>query len=73
MTSLTMHINGMTCGHCIAGVKRALAQLPGIEVQEVAIGSARVRFDEQAIPPAQVEQQLAKAVEDEGYQVVSTS
>lgn len=73
MTSLTMKISGMTCGHCVAGVKRALAQVPGIEVEEVAIGSARVRFDAQATEPAALSQQLATVIEEEGYHVVSTS
>jgi copper chaperone len=63
MTHLTLHVDGMSCGHCVEAVRRALATLPGVEVESVEIGRARVRFDETETTPAA----LAGAVSDAGY------
>jgi copper chaperone len=66
MDKLTMQITGMTCGHCVAGVTRALKGVPGVTVDQVIIGAASVEYDPTATTPAD----LAKAVEEEGYHVV---
>jgi copper chaperone len=42
MTTLTLSIDGMTCGHCVANVRRALESLPDVHVQDVRIGSAQL-------------------------------
>ena len=46
MTELSMQISGMTCGHCVKAVRDALTAVPGVDVDDVSIGSATVRFDE---------------------------
>lgn len=69
MDKLTMQITGMTCGHCVAGVTRALKGVPGVTVDQVVIGTASVEFDPTATTPADI----AKAVEEEGYHVVSAA
>jgi copper chaperone len=69
MDKLTMQITGMTCGHCVAGVTRALKGVPGVTVDQVVIGTASVEYDPTATTPAD----LAKAVEEEGYRVVSAA
>ncbi len=43
MITLTLSINGMTCGHCVAKVRSALESLPNVHVQEVRVGSAQVQ------------------------------
>ncbi|HOT98193.1 MAG TPA: cation transporter [bacterium] len=58
-------ISGMSCMHCVAAVKRALETL-GLTVVEVALGSARVRYDEHQVSRAQI----VAAIEEAGYQVV---
>jgi copper chaperone CopZ len=63
MRRLTLQIDDMSCGHCVEAVHRALVALPGVEVESVEIGRARVRFDETATTPAA----LAGAVSDAGY------
>lgn len=65
MESTTIGISGMSCGHCVAAVKRALDGLEGVEVREVKVGSATVDFDPRATSP----ERIARAVEDEGYGV----
>ncbi len=67
MDKLTMQITGMTCGHCVAGVTRALKGVPGVTVDQVVLGTASVEYDSTATTPASI----AQAVEEEGYHVVS--
>ena len=51
----------MSCGHCLNAVNRALAQLPGVEVDAVQIGRADVRYDEASIEPTRIEAAVAEA------------
>ncbi len=36
----TLAIDGMTCGHCVQAVTKALSAVPGVKVGSVAVGSA---------------------------------
>jgi copper chaperone len=69
MDRITMKIDGMSCGHCVASVDKALKKLEGVNVESVAIGSATVSYD----PTAVSEARIAEAVADEGYPVLSTT
>ncbi len=59
-------IDGMSCGHCVAAVRRALERLAGVEVDEVAIGHVRLSYDPRRADRAAIE----AAVAGEGYQVL---
>ena len=61
METVSLAITGMTCGHCVAGVRRALEGVSGVQVQDVRIGGATVAAD--GVPVAA----LVAAVEDAGY------
>ena len=62
----TIHIEGMSCHHCVHAVRRALTSLDGIEVESVEIGSAT--FD---VAGNDVDlERVREAVEEEGYTVV---
>lgn len=63
MKQTTLDIEGMSCGHCLNAVNRALAALPGVEIESVRIGRADVRFDETVTDTARIE----AAVADAGY------
>ena len=65
MQHATLHIEGMSCGHCLNAVNRALSAVPGVEVESVQIGRARVRYDEGATTRAALEAAVAEA----GYRV----
>lgn len=69
MDRITMKIDGMSCGHCVSQVKKALEGIEGVQVEQVNIGSATVAFD----PAAASEDRIAQAVEDEGYAVAGTN
>jgi copper chaperone len=64
MTQATIDIQGMSCGHCLNAVNRALAALPGVEIESVRMGRADVRFDEKVTDAGRLE----AAVTDAGYQ-----
>lgn len=66
MTTKTMKIEGMMCGHCEARVKKALEALPGVESAEVSHekGEALVHLSGQESDEA-----LKKAVEEQDYTV----
>ncbi|MGE5232390.1 MAG: heavy-metal-associated domain-containing protein [Deltaproteobacteria bacterium] len=61
MQRATIDIQGMSCGHCLNAVNRALAAVPSVEIDSVAIGRADVRFDETVTSPAQLETAVANA------------
>jgi copper chaperone CopZ len=52
LAEFTLRIDGMHCGSCIRRVSRALASAPGIKVEEVRIGAARLTSNEDP-PPVQ--------------------
>jgi copper chaperone CopZ len=58
-------ITGMTCGHCVAAVKKALAAVPGVETVEVTLSPPRAVVDCDS-SRATVEM-LMKATAEEGY------
>ena len=68
MTTVSMQISGMTCGHCVSAVRKALEAVPGVTVEQLAIGSATVAYDEAATNA----DAIAQAVDDEGYPVTLT-
>ncbi len=68
MQKATFEIAGMSCGHCVKAVDKALRQTAGVTVEEVAVGSATVAFDAHQTSA----QAIAQAIDDAGYQVLAT-
>ena len=58
-----MHIEGMSCGHCIGRVRSTLLAIPGVEVLSLQLGSAVVRYPEGATTP----EAIARALTTDGY------
>lgn len=67
MTEQTIRIQGMTCNHCVMSVRRALAALNGVEVEDVQIGNAVVRFD----GSDEKREEIDSAIENAGYNVTA--
>lgn len=63
MKAVTLHIEGMSCGHCLNAVNRALGSLPGVVLDSVQIGRASLRYDESVTNP----ETLREAVSHAGY------
>ena len=66
MSTATLKITGMTCGHCVKAVTQALESQEGVSRAEVSLqtGSAVVEFDETRVS----RDALKTAVIDEGYE-----
>ncbi len=63
MTITTLHITGMTCGHCVAAVTAALKAVPGVESVQV-----NLERGEGVIKGSAGAEQLVQAVGAEGYE-----
>jgi copper chaperone len=63
MNHLTLKIDGMSCGHCVARVEKTLSKLDGVNVQRVDVGSAEIDYDSNRAPFARIRE----ALDDAGY------
>jgi copper chaperone len=63
MEHLNLKIDGMSCGHCVARVEKALRKLDGVNVNRVEIGSADLTYDPARTPFARIRE----ALDDAGY------
>lgn len=63
MAEFTLRIDGMHCGSCVRRVNQALAAVPGVVVNEVRVGAARIGVTD---PPAPLELAVA-ALAKAGY------
>ena len=61
MQKVQLAIEGMTCGGCVKGVTNVLKKIGGVQVDNVAIGSAQVSYDPQLTSPAKICQALGTA------------
>lgn len=69
MDRIKLKIEGMSCGHCVGAVDRALKGVNGVQVEQVAVGSATLSYD----PAATSAEKITQAIADEGYTVAGTS
>ena len=67
MKTLELEITGMSCGHCVARVTKALGRVPGVQVDSVEVGKARLHYE----AGQTAEDAIRKAVDDLGFQVVA--
>jgi len=51
MAEFTLRIDGMHCGACVRRVSQALASTPGIAVDEVRVGAARLHSTSEESAP----------------------
>jgi copper chaperone len=65
MSTITLEIEGMSCGHCVRAVRTALEEVPDVTVERVDLGRASVVTA--AAPPERVADQLVEALRDAGY------
>lgn len=68
MTTQTLEIGGMSCGHCLRMVQQALSGIEGVTLDDLRIGKATVTYDETKLGV----DAIADAVRDAGYDVLAT-
>ena len=61
MAEFTLKIDGMHCSSCVRRVSQALAATPGVKVNEVRVGTARLTAAEDSAPVETAIAALAKA------------
>jgi copper chaperone len=69
MPLLHLEIVGMTCEHCVRAVRNRLSATQGVEVTDVKIGTADIRYDPAKVSTGEIED----AISDEGYTVDTIS
>ena len=63
MEKIEFTIEGMSCEHCVRAVRGRLERTPGVQVEDVRVGTARIAYD-----PAKTNiDDLEEAIADEGY------
>lgn len=62
-TELSLSVSGMHCEGCVRRLSATLAKLPGVEVEQVMVGAARLRYEAGKITP----DEIGKAVERAGF------
>jgi len=68
-TTTTVHVSGMTCGHCVAAVTQELTALDGVQevqVELVADGASTVTVTSDAPLP---DDALRAAIDEAGYEL----
>lgn len=60
-------VKGMSCGHCVAAVTKAVASLPGVSNVKVDLASGRVSYDRAAPIPRE---DLDRVIRAAGYDLV---
>ena len=61
MAEFTLKIDGMHCGSCVRRVSQALEATPGLKVDEVQVGAARLHSDQEPTPVDSAIAAVAKA------------
>lgn len=66
--TITLNIEGMTCGGCVNSVTNALNQVAGVQSADVSLqnNNATITFDDSQTNA----HQLTEAIEDAGFDVV---
>ena len=64
MENVTLQIDGMSCGHCVASVEKALSKLEGVDVGNVEVGSAEMSYDPSRVSP----DKILEAVDGLGFE-----
>lgn len=65
MKTITLHVEGMTCGGCVKSVTRVLEEVDGVQSADVQLAAktATVTYDESKVNVAQ----LIEVIEDAGF------
>ncbi len=67
MAEISLKIDGMTCQHCVASVKKAVDGVEGVSSSDIAIGAAKVVYDEKKTS----RDSIVSAVKNAGYSVTN--
>jgi copper chaperone len=66
MSTVTVTVTGMTCGHCASSVREEVGSIPGVTAVEVDLASGKVTIDSERLVDADA---IKSAVAEAGYQL----
>ncbi|CAM4488062.1 copper chaperone [Paenibacillus endophyticus] len=66
MANAVLKVEGMTCGHCVSAVEKAVGQTGAVGKVDLASKKVSVEYDEGKVTIEAVK----AAIEDQGYDVV---
>ncbi|MDM2175053.1 MULTISPECIES: heavy-metal-associated domain-containing protein [Mycobacteriaceae] len=64
MSTVTVKVSGMSCGHCAASVRQEVAALPGVSGVDVDIAEGTVTISSAATLPVEA---IDAAIRQAGY------
>ncbi len=68
METVTLNVQGMSCGHCVNAVETAVGNIAGVSSVAVNLDEAKVEVAFDATATSQ--QAIVDEIEDQGYDVV---
>ena len=68
MQTVTINVQGMSCGHCVKAIEGSVGQLEGVSQVNVKLADAQVEvsFNETQV----TFDKIKEAIEDRGYEIV---
>ncbi|MFP4975076.1 copper chaperone CopZ [Paenibacillus sp. CN-4] len=66
MTNVTLNVEGMSCGHCVSAVEKAVGNLGASANVDLQAKKVTVEYDENKVTVDAIKE----AIEDQGYDVV---
>lgn len=66
MANATLKVEGMTCGHCVSSVEKALVNAGASGTVDLAAKKVSVQYDEAKVTLDAIK----AAIEDQGYDIV---
>lgn len=68
MEKITLHVQGMSCGHCVKAVEGSVGELKGVSNVKVHLenGTVDVEFNADEVTLDQIKE----TIDDQGYEVV---
>lgn len=65
MKTISLSVSGMSCGHCVSAIEKALKEINVESQVDLASGKVQVSFDESKQSLATIQE----TIEDQGYEV----
>lgn len=66
MSNVTLNVEGMSCGHCVSAVEKAVSGVGAAAKVDLPAKTVAVEFDENAVSLDKIK----AAIEDQGYDIV---
>lgn len=66
MKNITLHVEGMSCNHCVQTIEKTLKEIGATGKVNLAAKTVEVSYDESGLSEAAIKE----AIEDQGYDVV---